>query len=52
MADAFDFDMADIKPTVLSWILVGLMAATFIVMAKYVFTRWPVTGVTEFFQAV
>jgi len=48
----FDLDMADIKPTLLSWLLVGLMASTFIVFAKYVFTRWKVPGVTDIFMAV
>lgn len=48
----FDMDMADIKPTLLSWILVGLMATTFIVFGKYVFTRWKIPGVTDVFLAV
>ena len=44
--------MADVKPTVLSWFTVGLMAATFIVAAKYAANRWRVPGLTEFFNAV
>ena len=48
----FDLDMADVKPSVLSWITVGLLAATFIVAAKYAFNRWRVPGLTEFFNAV
>lgn len=48
----FDLDMADVKPTLLSWVLVGLMAASFIVFAKWAFNRWPVPGVTDLFNAV
>lgn len=32
----FEFDMADVKPSVLNWVIVGLLAITFIVFAKYV----------------
>lgn len=46
-----DLDMADVKPTVLSWIIVGLMAASFIVFAKYVFNRWSLPG-RDFVNAV
>ncbi len=52
MAAGIDLDMADVKPTVLSWFTVGILAATFIVAAKYVFNRWRVRGLTEFFNAV
>lgn len=47
-----EFDMADIKPSVLSWIIVGLMAATFIVVAKWAVNKYPVPGLTSFFNAV
>lgn len=47
-----DFDFADVKPSVISWIIVGLMATTFIVVAKYVLTRWQVPGLSEVVQSV
>lgn len=46
------FDMADVKPSVLSWAIVGIMAVTFIVIAKYVTQRWYIPGVSETIQAV
>lgn len=35
-----EFDLADVKPSVLSWFIVGLMAITFIVFAKFAVNRW------------
>ena len=49
---AFDLDMADVLPTLQSLIVVTLMASIGIIFFKWVFTRWPVPGVTEFFLAV
>lgn len=49
---SMEFDMADIKPSVLSWIIVGLMAASFIVITKWLVTKYPVPGLTDFFNAV
>ena len=46
-----EVDMADVKPTFLSWVTVGIMAVTFIVLMKYVTTKYPVPGVTPFFAA-
>lgn len=48
----FDFDMADVRPSVMSWIVVGIMAVTFIVVAKYLLNRYPISGITEFVNAV
>ncbi len=50
MFDKLDF--AEVKPSIVSWLIVGLMATTFIVFAKYVFTRYPVRGLTEVIQSV
>lgn len=50
MLDKLDF--AEVKPSIISWVIVGLMAVTFIVFAKYVVTRWPVKGLTEVIQSV
>jgi hypothetical protein len=43
--------MADVKPSVISWMTVGIMAVTFIVLMKYVTAKYPVPGLTSFFQA-
>ncbi len=45
-------DMADVKPTLLSWVIVGLMAITFILVAKWVTNRWQVAGLTPLINAV
>lgn len=50
MFDKIDF--ADVRPSIVSWLIVGLMAVTFIVFAKFVTTRWPVKGLTEVIQSV
>ncbi len=50
MFDKLDF--SDVKPSIISWFIVGLMAITFIVFAKYVVTRFPVRGLTEVVQSV
>ena len=44
-------DMADVKPTFLSWVTVGIMAVTFIVLMKYITAKYPVPGITPFFAA-
>jgi len=49
---AFDLDMSDVKPSVLSWLVVGLMAVTFIAFLKYATNRWYVPGLTEVVTAV
>jgi hypothetical protein len=47
-----ELDMADVKPTVLSWIVVGIMAVTFIAAAKWATQRWRVPGLTELVASV
>jgi hypothetical protein len=41
-----ELDMADTKASVLSWVLVGVMAITFIIAAKWAANvaakRWPI----------
>ena len=44
--------MADVKPSVLSWVVVGLLAVTFIVVGKFVLTKYHVPGLSELFMAV
>lgn len=44
-------DMATPKPGVFSWLLVGLMAMSFFVVAKYLAARFPIPGISDFVQA-
>ena len=36
----FELDFSDVKPSVLNWVIVGLMAITFIAVAKYLVTKY------------
>jgi hypothetical protein len=47
-----DIDLADVRPSLWSWIVIGLSAATFIVLMKFVFTKWTVPGLSDIFLAV
>lgn len=47
-----NLDLADVKPSVVSWLIVGIMAVTFIVLAKYLVNHYPVTGLTEIINSV
>jgi len=47
-----ELDMADVKPSVLSWIVVGLMAVTFIAFFKFVLAKYPIPGLSQVVQAV
>jgi len=47
-----DLDLADVKPSVLSWLMVGVMAVTFIAVAKMIFTRYNVPGLSDVVKAV
>jgi len=49
---AIDLNMADVKPSVLSWLVVGIMAVTFIAFLKFATNRWYVPGLTEVITAV
>ncbi len=44
-------DMAEIKPSVYNWVAVGLMALTFIVLAKWVLAKYPVAGLSDIVNA-
>lgn len=46
-----ELDMADVKPSVISWVIVGIMAVTFIVFGKWLFTKYRVPGISDIFQA-
>lgn len=43
-------DMADVKVTILSFVIVGLMALVFINLGKWAFNAWKVPGLTELFN--
>jgi hypothetical protein len=45
-------DFADLKPSILNWILVGLMAVTFIAFFKWFSTRYSIPGLTPLIQSV
>ena len=47
-----EFDFADLKPSVLNWAIVGLMAITFIVFAKWVLNKYPIKGLSELVNSV
>lgn len=47
-----NLDMADIRPSLLNWAVSGIMAVTFIVLMKYVTTKYPVPGLSQFMAAV
>ena len=44
-------DFADVKPSVVNFIMVGLMALIFIVLGKAIFEKYPVPGLTNLFRA-
>lgn len=45
-------DFADVKPSLVSWFIVGLMAITFIAFAKFIVNKYPIAGVTDVINAV
>lgn len=46
------FDMADIRPSMLSWLITTLMAITGIALMKYLMVKWPVAGLSDLVAAV
>ena len=47
-----DLDMSDVKPSVVSFVTVTLMAVTGIVLLKWLVSKWPIPGVAEVVSAV
>lgn len=47
-----DLDMADVKPSIVSWIVVTLLAVTGIALLKWAMTRFPVPGLKDLINAV
>lgn len=42
----------DLRVGLYNWLTVGIMAATFFVIGKVVFTKFPIPGVSSFFKAL
>lgn len=47
-----NLDFADVKPSVLNWFIIGLMAVTFILVFKWLMAKWPIPGVQDLANAV
>lgn len=45
-------DVADVKPTLLSAFTVFCMVAVTVPLAKFVFNKWPVPGITPLVNAI
>lgn len=45
-------DFADVKPTLLNWGVVGLMAVTFIAFWKFVLGQMAVPGLSDLFASI
>lgn len=51
----FSFDLADVKPSVYSWFVVGIMAVSFILVMRFTFTillKRRIAGFSDLFEAV
>lgn len=48
----FEIDMADVRPSVINFITVGLMAAIFIVLLKWLAAYVPIDGFKLFANAI
>ena len=46
---AVDLDFSDVKPSILNWLIVGLMAVSFISVAKWGVNQYK-NPVTDFFR--
>lgn len=47
-----NLDLADVKPSLLNWAIIGLMAVTFILVAKWIMVKWPIPGLSDVINAV
>ncbi len=47
-----NLDFADVKPSLLNWVVIGLMAVTFILVAKWLMMKWPIPGLSDVITAV
>jgi hypothetical protein len=44
--------MSDVRPSIVSFVIVGLMSIAFISLAKYLLARYPVPGLKQLVDAV
>ena len=49
MLDGLNF--AEVKPSLINWLIIGFMAVTFIVFAKWALNKWAVPGLTPLVNA-
>ena len=47
-----DLDFADVKPGLMNWVIVGLLAISFIYAGKVIFGKYHVPYVSEVFAGV
>jgi hypothetical protein len=47
-----EFDMSDIKPTVLSAVTILLIVAVMVPLSKFLLNRWPIPGLTDLVNAI
>jgi ABC-type maltose transport system permease subunit len=45
-------DLADVKPSLYTWLVVGLMAVLFISVAKYAMARYPIPGLAPLIMSI
>lgn len=45
-------DLADVRPSVLSWLLVGLMSVTFISAMKFLLAKFPLPGASDLVASI
>jgi len=46
-----ELEFADVKPGLLNWLIVTLMAITGIVLLKALMAKWPIPGVAQIVTA-
>ncbi len=47
-----ELDFADVKPSVMSFLIVGLMAVVFILLMKFITSKYNIPVVGSLFQSV
>lgn len=45
-------DFADVKPSIVNFLIVGLLSSVFIILLKTVTQKWPVAGLSELAAAI
>lgn len=46
------FDFADVKPSVVNALIIFMIVAVTVPLAKYIFNRYPVVGVTPLVNSI